>query len=113
MSLVDVLKRNASRQRDDVAIYEVGKVFKRRYLQNDNEENEESNREVYLPCERKKIGLALMGKLHESTWQTQVPDADFFQMKGIIEVLLENLGIDRYRFEKTHHPSLHLGRALR
>jgi phenylalanyl-tRNA synthetase beta chain len=110
VSLVDVLKRNASRQRDDVAIYELGKVFQRRHSQKCNKE---SDREAHLPCERKKIGLALMGKLHEPTLGNQVPDADFFHMKGIIEALLESLGYDQYRFEKAIHPSLHVGRTAR
>lgn len=110
VSLVDVLARNASRQRDDVAIYEVGKVFRRRYVE---EVKKESGREANLPDERKMIGLALMGKLEEPTWTNQTPDVDFFHMKGIIERLLESLGISRYRFEKMVHPTLHPGRAAR
>ena len=110
VSLVDVLRRNASRQRDDVAIYEVGKVFGRRHVE---EGKEESDREANLPYERKMIGLALMGKLEEPTWGSQTPDADFFHMKGIIERLLEGLGISGYRFEKTTHPTLHPGRTAK
>jgi phenylalanyl-tRNA synthetase beta chain len=110
VSLVDVLRRNASRQRDDVAIYEVGKVFRRRYVE---ECKKEADREANLPYERKMIGLALMGKLEEPTWGNQTPDADFFHIKGIIERLLEGLGISGYRFGKTTHPTLHPGRTAK
>jgi phenylalanyl-tRNA synthetase beta chain len=110
VSLVDVMKRNASRQRDDVAIYEIGKVFQRRDAQ---EDRKEPDRESALPCERKMIGLALMGKLKEPTWGNQADDADFFDMKGIIETLLESLGISRYSFEKATHPTLHPGRTAK
>lgn len=109
VSLVDVLARNASRQRDDVAIYEVGKVFQRQRV----EKAEEADKEAHLPHERKMIGLALMGKLQESTWGNQTPDADFFHMKGVIEALFESIGISGYRFEKTTHPSLHPGRTAK
>jgi phenylalanyl-tRNA synthetase beta chain len=110
VSLVDVLRRNASRQRDDVAIYEIGKVFHRRDAE---EDNKEQDRESALPCERKMIGLAIMGKLTEPTWGNQIEDADFFHMKGIIETLLEGLGISRYSFRKATHPTLHPGRTAK
>jgi phenylalanyl-tRNA synthetase beta chain len=110
VSLADVLRRNASRQRDNVAIYEIGNVFHRQDAQGDGKK---PDREFHLPHERKMIGLALMGKLHEPTWRHQVEDADFFYMKGIIETLLESIGISRYSFEKTTHPSLHPGRTAK
>jgi phenylalanyl-tRNA synthetase beta chain len=110
VSLVDVLRRNASRQRDDVAIYEIGKVFHRRDTQEDrNEPAGESS----LPYEGKMIGLALMGKLREPTWGNPIEDSDFFHMKGIIETLLESLGISRYSFQKATHPSFHPGRTAK
>jgi phenylalanyl-tRNA synthetase beta chain len=34
-------------------------------------------------------------------------------MKGIIETLLESLGISRYSFEKATHPTLHPGRTAK
>ena len=110
VSLVDVLRRNASRQRDDVAIYEIGKVFHRRDTQEDrNEPAGESS----LPYEGKMISLAVMGKLREPTWGNLIEDSDFFHMKGIIETLLESLGISRYSFQKATHPSLHPGRTAK
>jgi phenylalanyl-tRNA synthetase beta chain len=101
VSLVDVLRRNASRQRDDVAVYEIGKVF--RWHDPDS----------ILPCERKMIGLAAMGKLEQPNWRTPGEDVDFFHMKGIIEALLEGLGIFGYSFEKATHPTLHPGRTAK
>lgn len=115
VSLVDVLKRNASRQRDNVAVYEIGKVFRRRLAEKGEAEKSETeqNREAQLPHEQKKIGLALMGSLTESNWEDQASDADFFHMKGVVEVLLRNLGVCQYRFKKTTHPSLHPGRTAK
>ncbi|NLS44174.1 MAG: phenylalanine--tRNA ligase subunit beta [Firmicutes bacterium] len=108
VSLIDILKRNASRQRNDVAVYEVGKVFQRQDKTGSEEGSGEGDTIKY---ERKKVGLALMGKLREPTWGNRAVDVDFFDIKGIIEALFENLGIRRFRLKKEIHPSLHPGRT--
>lgn len=59
------------------------------------------------------IGLAAMGKLEQPNWRTPGEDVDFFHMKGIIEALLEGLGIFGHSFEKATHPTLHPGRTAK
>jgi phenylalanyl-tRNA synthetase beta chain len=38
-------------------------------------------------------------------------DADFFDLKGVAELLLKGLQITRYRFSQARHPSFHPGRC--
>jgi len=52
-----------------------------------------------LPRERKTISLGMYG------------DESFYSIKGIIEVLLEELNILNYKFRKIEHPSYHQGRT--
>ncbi len=119
VSLLDVLKRNAARREDDVAIYEIARI----YLVRDgvghpdgtgaDAEPGGASGEGLLPLEPTKIGLAIMGKMAEPTWQRNVPDAGFFDLKGVVEALLEGLGVRGARFVRASHPSLHPGRTAR
>ncbi len=52
-----------------------------------------------LPLEKKTLCLGLYG------------DESFYTIKGIVEVLMEELNIRNYRFKKTRHPSYHPGRT--
>jgi len=122
-SLVDVLQRNAARREDDVAIYEIAKVYLRREgeaaagaASEDRlpiEGGERRANESLLPCEPTKIGLAVMGRMAESSWEHRSADAGFFDLKGIVETLLESLGVRDPKFVAAAHPSLHPGRAAR
>lgn len=127
VSLLDVLKRNAARRVDDVAVYEIGKV----YLACRHGETAEADaawagrqadagdsgegraRDALLPSEQTRIGLAVAGKLAEPTWQNKPADAGFFDLKGIVESLIEGLGVRGAEFMAFDHPSLHPGRAAR
>ncbi|MGE5588210.1 MAG: phenylalanine--tRNA ligase subunit beta [Clostridia bacterium] len=119
-SLFDVLKRNAARREDDVAIYEIARVYLRREREDasgggrgDGHRSGGVAREDLLPCEPTKIGLAVMGRIAEPSWERKAGDAGFFDLKGIVETLLEGLGVRRVAFAQSIHPSLHPGRTAR
>ncbi|MBC7082000.1 MAG: phenylalanine--tRNA ligase subunit beta [Firmicutes bacterium] len=119
-SLLDVLKRNAARRGDDVAIYEIARVYLRREREDapgsargDGLRSSGSAGEDLLPCEPTKIGLAVMGRIAEPSWERRAADAGFFDLKGIVETLLEGLGVRGARFVAAIHPSLHPGRTAR
>ena len=86
-SLTKVASHNFSYGVDDIAVFEVGKVYKR--------EGEE-----------KVIGIAVAGG-REKSWRSGKEGLvnDFFYLKGVVESLLEALGIEA-SFEPAHHPLL-------
>ncbi|MGQ9512707.1 phenylalanine--tRNA ligase subunit beta [Thermodesulfitimonas sp.] len=98
--LLAVLARNLARRVDDVAIFEVGRVF---YPQG----------AAALPEERLKLGLAVTGK-EPRGWEFPPREFDFFFLKGVAAALFKGLGIADQVFEPLKdHPSLHPGRAAR
>lgn len=65
-----------------------------------------------LPAERRTLGIVLCGPLAQG-WLGEAPDADFYDLKGIVETLLRTLHVGRYRFEPARHPTFHPGRCAR
>jgi len=96
--LLRTLRANL-RFRERVAIFEVGKVF----LPRPGEA---------LPEEPRRIGIALTGPRDPASWlPVDRGRMDFFDLKGIVEALLERLHIPGVAFERAEHPSLHPGRG--
>ena len=91
-SLLEVLKYNKSRGLKDINIYEVGKVFFDDY--------EEEN---YL--------TALMyGNYISSSWSSDLIKTDFYTVKGVLENLLDYLGLkNRYSYNLSSEDNLHPG----
>jgi len=81
-----------------VAIFEVGRV----YIPQEGQE---------LPEEPPTLDIALCGPREEESWRRgETGESDFFDLKGIVETLLEHLGIETARFEPSDHPTFHPGR---
>lgn len=106
--VLEVLERNA-RLRDGLAFFEVGPVFE---PQPDG-----------LPAEPRRLAIAMSGRRHELAWDLkETQSLDFFDLKGVIEALLADLGLRGVAYEPeadqpTYHPGkcarvLHNGRAL-
>jgi phenylalanyl-tRNA synthetase beta chain len=96
--LLRALRTNL-RFRERVAIFEVGKVF----LPHPGED---------LPEEPGRIGIALTGPRDPASWlPVDRKPMDFFDLKGIVEALLERLHIPEAVFERAEHPGLHPGRG--
>ncbi|MEA3345327.1 MAG: phenylalanine--tRNA ligase subunit beta [Chloroflexota bacterium] len=91
----------ASNQRyvDRVAIFEVGRVYLPREGQ-------------VLPDEPNRLGIALTGPRFSASWLTsEEGDLEFFDLKGIIEALLERLGVSGASFVPIEHPTFQPGRV--
>ncbi|TLS39169.1 phenylalanine--tRNA ligase subunit beta [Pseudalkalibacillus caeni] len=99
--LLDVIEHNHNRQLDDVAIYETAKVF----LTKQEKVSE-------LPKEEEHISAAFTGLWQEHSWQKEKKPVDFFVAKGVIEGLVEELGLsDRISFQKAEKQNMHPGRT--
>lgn len=99
--LLEAVAHNNARQLDDVALYEIGKV----YLIEEKIENEQPN-------ERENLAGAITGLWHSHSWQGEKKAVDFFVAKGILEGLFDALGLtDRITFEQGSKDGLHPGRT--
>jgi phenylalanyl-tRNA synthetase beta chain len=98
-ALMETVQENSKRNRAGLRFFEIG----RRYLPADDIH--------HLPDERRSVGIALCGPA-EISWIAELSrPADFYDLKGIVETLLDTLHIKGYRFTPTQHPTFHPGRC--
>ncbi len=88
-SLINAISYNLNHKNNDLKLFELGKVYF--YHQKEN------------PTEKLHLSLALAGK-NISDWQNKPKNFDFFTLKGIINTLLENLGIKEITWLKQSLP---------
>jgi phenylalanyl-tRNA synthetase beta chain len=103
-TLLEALAQNL-RERERTLLFEIGRVYLKRAPGSDE----------VRPEEPRRLALALAGRRYERSWHT--PDEtvmDFFDLKGIVEMLLARLNIADVRFVAlTDDPRFHPGRAAR
>ena len=99
-SLMEIAESNA-RFRKRVALYEIGPV----YLASESDP---------LPDEPLRLALVLTGPREHRHWSGDPSEMmDFFDLKGIIVALSENLHLEGLDFEIAAHPSFHPGKSAR
>lgn len=77
--LLNDIAYNVARNVDNVALYEEGRVF----LPMGDER----------PVEQEHLAAAVTGQMVANSWNKKDQPADFFQLKGIVERYLKNMGI--------------------
>lgn len=94
--VIDVLSSNARRQGSEMAVFETGTVFRN---QGGNNRPEELN----------KLGGGIFGQ-NTDLWQQGAPD--FFELKGVLELLFERIQLDKVSFipDNDNRDFLHPGR---
>jgi phenylalanyl-tRNA synthetase beta chain len=97
--LLETVQENSKHNRAGLRFFEIG----RRYLP--------SSDPKALPDERRSVGIALCGPAEVSWVSELMRPADFYDLKGVLERLLDGLHIARYRFTPTQHPTFHPGRC--
>lgn len=99
-SLLEVVERNA-RIRQRIAIFEISPVF---YASENGD----------LPEEQQRLALVLTGPRHLPGWQPGDTDPmDFYDLKGVINEMLEGMKITDVRYQPARHPSFHPGKCAR
>ena len=87
-SMIESLGRNYSRNNDYAKIFEIGKA----YIKNEDE--------TELPTEKNILTIGMYG------------EGDFFDLKGIVENLLEELGIKKAKYQReSNNPTFHPGKT--
>ncbi|MBO8142192.1 MAG: phenylalanine--tRNA ligase subunit beta [Firmicutes bacterium] len=95
--LLETAARNRARQVRSVHLFEIGAVYHPR---------EDGDG---LPHEPRKAGILMMGPLPERGWARKAERATFYHLKGLVERILESLGLAG-EFAPASDPSLHPGR---
>lgn len=97
-SLVEVLRTNRVRGNPDVHVFEIGRVFS-------------ASEGGY--CERKAVGVALMGRSLSGAWNLpqEAVQTDFYRLKGVVEAVLDALHVEGWEARPEPLPWLHPYRA--
>lgn len=99
--LIQTAAYNRNRGVEDVAIYEIGKS----YLTQEEVLSE-------LPEERLELAYLLTGNLQPATWKERaVNGGDFFVGKGILQALMERLGVEYWETIAKEEKGFHPGRT--
>jgi phenylalanyl-tRNA synthetase beta chain len=66
-----------------------------------------------LPDEPLRLGVLLTGTRHESDWShaNSTENMDFYDLKGVIEGMIEGLHIQNVSYERATHSTYHPGRS--
>jgi phenylalanyl-tRNA synthetase beta chain len=98
--LLEVMAQNA-RLRERLWFFEVGPV----YLPNGAAD---------LPAEPRRLAMGIAGRIAPASWRDVDPcRADFFDLKGAVEALLEGLHLTAVACEPATHPTFAPGRTAR
>ena len=97
-SLFENVERNA-RLRERIALFEIGPVFL------DSEDGT-------LPDELTRVGIVISGPRTAQGWQpADVNPVDFYDLKGMLEALLEALHITGVSYQPSRYPVFHPGKC--
>lgn len=99
-SIIDIIEYNA-RNRESESIFEIAPVF---IPSGDNP----------LPNEEHRLVIVLTGPREEAGWQTtDLSSVDFFDLKGILDVVFQGLHIQNVTYLPDNHPSFHPGKCAK
>jgi phenylalanyl-tRNA synthetase beta chain len=85
--LLSTVRSNSLRGQDDLRIFEWGRA----YIKGDGE----------LPQERQVLAALITGMVSAQEWYQEPREADFFDIKGIVENILEELGIEKADYKRN------------
>lgn len=96
-SILSVISHNFRNGVRDIWVFELGKIYRHGKVGE------------MASTEPRRLGIAITGNCYPVRWNMppETGQADFFALKGIVEKLLEWLGIESFSFERSEHPTLH------
>lgn len=99
--LLDMAVYNSNRKNDNLAVFELGSVY-----------HTEEETLTQLPHEKHRFGLLLTGNAVQAAWNQKAVAYDFYHAKGIIETIMQTLGVSgRVRYEAAAPEGFHPGRT--
>ncbi|MFL5900241.1 MAG: phenylalanine--tRNA ligase subunit beta [Solirubrobacterales bacterium] len=123
-SLLSIAQRNQAHGADHIAIFESARVYLKTPPTGRNPRHTQGNRPIgplsggfpgeqgAPDCEPHRVGCIAVGPLIAKSWRGGGEPADFFTLKGSLEALGGQLGVE-LAFEAGEEPFLHPGRSAR
>ena len=112
--LLATLAHNQKFEQAGIRLFEIGKVFlpqhPRVIATLSETKGKQSQKERQLPHEKDMLCAVLSGARAELSWQAGKEPLDFFDAKGVLESLLNQLGL-KASFEDSDDEGLHPGRG--
>ncbi|RUS45497.1 phenylalanine--tRNA ligase subunit beta [Cohnella sp. AR92] len=100
-SLLEAAAYNQARKTNDVALFEIANVF-----------HSAETTLTKLPSEKTRLALLLTGNRAASAWNRAAVKADFYDAKGILDLLFERFGLtDRISYKAAQPENFHPGRT--
>ena len=96
--LLEALATNQHRQSPDVRLFEIGRVFR-------------AGGSEGLSKEETRAGLAVSGLREPKNWFSGKARIDLFDIKGVVEILVETLGVGPAEVRESDAPCLEFGRG--
>ncbi len=97
-SLLACAAYNVNRQQERLCLFEFGSVYLAKELPLEER-----------PCEGRRLGLLLYGSRQEEHWSIKPENFDFYDLKGLVQLVLENFTGD-FRLKKSELAVFHPGR---
>ena len=99
-SMLQTAAYNLARQTESVKIFEIGTTF-----------HPEALPLVDFPEEKQVLCAVMSGKRNALSWNTSKENMDFYDMKGVLEGLMESLGVKDYELTLETEPYMHPGKS--
>ncbi len=90
--LLGTMKKNISQQEDSIKFFEIGKTFF-------------ATQKGFLPEETEVVAAIMTGNRSDHSWYSKKSKLDFFDLKGVVEGLLQSLMIKNISFDKIENDS--------
>jgi len=85
--LLGTMKKNISQQEDSIKFFEIGKIFF-------------ATQKGSLPEETEVVAAIMTGNRSDHSWYSKKTKLDFFDLKGVVEGLLQGLMVKNISFDK-------------
>lgn len=106
-SVLEVAAEN-TKHHNRVQMFEVGHI----YLPPTSTLIDQGGESAILPQEQRRLSLVMTGPREESTWlAADTEPVDFFDIKGVVESLLNGLHVEQVAFKPVQHTAYHPGRV--
>lgn len=115
-NLLDLTAANL-RYRSRVALFEIGPVFWHRgaddtLLPREIASELPEDKGLPLPLERQRLAIVMTGAREPVAWQVaDTTPMDFYDLKGVVETLLDGLHVTNVSFVHSSNPMFHPGRG--
>ncbi len=96
-SLLQTVAHNHNRGQKDLAVFEIGNIFRPA---------------GDVPEQSMRVAGILTGRVRPSAWhEPQGLEADFYDLKGLFELICDKMSLDDCHIEPAEHPALSPGQA--